>query len=738
VNDTSAAVPHSARLRITVIAGFAFALVVFLASQPRAAETADADAERVAGILEKNCSAAGCHGGAGAFSFDARNLQSLVDAKVVEPGNAAASELMRRVESGAMPLGGYQNQAGVKLPDADIQTLKRWIDGGAVPPKTSRAAAKRPFISEADTLASIVRDLEASREVDRRFYRYYSIVNLWNTPDVSEKDLALYRSALGKLVNHLSWEKEVSSPLAIGTGDTILRIDLRDYGWTVPTWNTLAASYPYAVLPNGLSGEAERVRALSGAIPPYLRADWFTAKASVAPLYHELLQLPDMLEGLERRLALDTAGNLRRGSARRFGVRDSGVSRNNRAVERQSTPFGGYWKSFDFGGNRIEQNIFRDPVHLTPDGGEVIFNLPNGLQGYLIVDSQGRRIDDAPVAIVRDRTNTDDPVVHNGRSCMGCHFKGLNAFRDEVATSLETRSGALFDVKMATNLYRGQAELDRLVEEDNARFARAINRSGGAIPASAAVEPVSQLARRYERTLDVSQAAAELDIADPVRLQKLIEGSVEVQRQGFDPLLGPKGGIQRDTWEQGFGRLAQELGVGVSAARNSLLNVAAGTMLRIELANDLNIRMAKVGDTVSFRTADDLRVNGRVALPKGSMIRSTIAQIQPSGGNDPRPAFLFTLDEAQPRNGATVRLSPSVVTMRDPNGAINTMALVNGLARVASTVNNGGGGGWNGLAGLNKGTNAASAAGALLNQSPRPANAAANMLPRGAMFEARF
>jgi hypothetical protein len=627
-----------------------------------------------------------------------------------------------------MPLGGYQNQAGVKLPDADIQTLKRWIDAGAHPVPATRVSARRPFISESDTMTAIVRDLESAPEVDRRYYRYYSVVNLWNTPDVDDSALAMYRSALGRLVNHLSWRPSVVPPRAVGPGSTLLRVDLRDYGWTIPTWNDIAADYPYAVLPNGLAAEAERIRSLSGAIPPYIRADWFTANASVAPLYHELLQLPDTLEGLERRLSVDAMGNLRRGTVRRFGVRDSGVSRNNRAMERHSTAFGAYWKSFDFDGNRIEQNIFRDPVHLTPDGGEIIFNLPNGLQGYFIVDAQGRRIDDAPVGIVRDRTNTDDPVVHNGRSCMGCHFKGMNSFRDEVAPSLQTRSGALFDVKQANDLYRGQPELDRLLAEDNARFANAIRRAGGGIPASAAVEPISQLARRYEQTLDVAQAAAELGIADPGQLQTLIAGSVEIQRQGFDPLLGPKGGIQRDTWEQGFGRLAQELGIGGSAQRNRLLNVAAGTTLRMELADDLNTRMAKVGDAVSFRTEQDLHVNGRVALPKGSMIRGVISQKQPGAGNNGLPAFQFKLEEAQPRNGVSVRLSPSVVTLISAMGNPDATSVINGLSRVAGAV--GGNPGW-------KGSSAAGLAGGLVNPQP-PAQPAAQMLPRGAVFQARF
>ena len=65
-----------------------------------------------------------------------------------------------------------------------------------------------------------------------------------------------------------------------------------------------------------------------------------------------------------------------------------------------STSFGAYWRSYDFATNAGKQNIFTHPLTFTPSGGEIIFNLPNGLQGYLLVDGRGSRIDDAPIAIV--------------------------------------------------------------------------------------------------------------------------------------------------------------------------------------------------------------------------------------------------------------------------------------------------------------------------------------------------
>ena len=145
---------------------------------------------------------------------------------------------------------------------------------------------------------------------------------------------------------------------------------------------------------------------------------------------------------------------------------------------------------------------------------------------------------------------------------MGCHVRGMNVFRDEISQTLRARPQALFNLDRAEALYPGQPELDRLLELDNSRFSRALDRTGSRTTGGTDDEPLSRLARKYESTLTVSQAAADLFIEDPKELEKLIEQSTPLQIQGFDQLLGPKGGIKRDSWEQGFLLVARELGIG--------------------------------------------------------------------------------------------------------------------------------------------------------------------------------
>ena len=398
----------------------------------------------------------------------------------------------------------------------------------------SGTPAHRPFVSEAQLLNAIRDDVRSASNQDRDYLRYYSVANLWNNPEIDDAELVVYRAALGKLINHLSWKREITMPRPLGPENLLLKIDLRDYEWSPETWRRITESYPYAL------GRA-----------PYIRVDWFVANAGKPPLYHDILRLPRTLGDLEAMLHLDTAFDIQQNFARRFGVRDSGVSRNNRAMERHSTIYGAYWKSFDFAGNSPERDIFKDPLDLHADGGEVIFNLPNGLQGYFIVNRQGQRIDDAPVNIVRDRTNLEDPVVHNGRSCIGCHVKGMNVFRDQIVATFAGRSQAVFDLERAEMLYPGQPELDQWLEIDNRRFADALVRASAGGPAGAG-EPINRISKKYEATVSLAQAAADLSIEDPKILIELIERTSDLQVFGFGQFLGPRGGMKRDAWEQAF------------------------------------------------------------------------------------------------------------------------------------------------------------------------------------------
>src|SRR5262249_51520533 len=146
---------------------------------------------------------------------------------------------------------------------------------------------------------------------------------------------------------------------------------------------------------------------------PLVRADWFIATASRAPLYYELLQLPANLAELERQLRVDAAVDIQQERVARAGFNGSGVSKNNRILERHDSVHGMYWRTYDFDavpqnlverGNLLpdKRNIFAYPLGpVTPPGsesfqhaaGEAIFSLPNGLHGFILVNANNVRQD---------------------------------------------------------------------------------------------------------------------------------------------------------------------------------------------------------------------------------------------------------------------------------------------------------------------------------------------------------
>ena len=263
----------------------------------------------------------------------------------------------------------------------------------------------------------------------------------------------------------------------------------------------------------------------------------------------------------------------------RAGFNNSGVSVNNRIVERHKSRYGAYWKSYDFAGNVGKQNIFTHPLDFTHDGGEIIFNLPNGLQAYYLSTATGERLDEAPINIVSD-AGARDPVVRNGLSCMGCHTEGMKTFDDQVRSVIEQSQNPIYDKAQGLRLYAEKSTMDEFIREDTERYRRALKESGGVFGGS---EPIQQLVKQFEGPLDAAHAAAEIGMQTDNFLKMIRENST-LQNAGLLVLGVEKGSVKRDAWESEFGTTASVLNLGEYArnddlfqdvdSNNSMLNIA--------------------------------------------------------------------------------------------------------------------------------------------------------------------
>ena len=517
------------------------------------------EAAKAQQVLKSHCYR--CHGQEGSveggmnFVLSASSLRSR---KKVVPGSPQTSLLLKRMTSSDDPMPPADEK---RRPSADeIAAVRAWIQAGAA--DFEAPAPPRSLMTIGLTFNYIKEDLGKISDRSRKFARYFTIGHLYNA-GLSEDELQSYRNALSKLVNSLSWESEVVNPKPVDPAKTILRIDLRDYRWTPEIWNRLVAEYPFEV---ALTTAAFRtVTESTGTDLPVIRADWFVFAASRPPLYHELLQLPATAKELEKELKIDVQANIDGERVARSGFNGSGVSRNNRMIERHRINSGAYWKSYDFAGNGGKQNLFASPLGpgggangFRHDGGEIIFNLPNGLQAYMLVDGEGGRIDKGPISIVSD-PKRPDRTVENGISCMSCHVRGTIDKTDQIREHVEKNPAAFSKTERESvlALYVPRAAFSALIKEDADRFSKAAAKTGAA---PGVTEPIVALALRFEAELDLTAAAGEAGVA-PTELLRAIDRAPPLGRS-LGVLKSSGGTVQRQTFTENFAELVNELRIG--------------------------------------------------------------------------------------------------------------------------------------------------------------------------------
>ncbi|MBB3208637.1 serine/threonine-protein kinase [Rhodopirellula rubra] len=560
-------------------------------SVSHASESEQTDAEKssrlaadVKELLRSRCSQ--CHGNDQQIAdLNVLSLESLLADDQVVPGDASNSRLyeilIEEDEDTRMPKG------APPLSEKELALVRHWIEADAPafpadieqPVEEDRDDSLNGLVGVDYVLKQILAH-QRTLPVEKRVRMRYFSCNHLIAGGATREQIDLQRKALAKAANHLSYQPRIA-PLTVVDGETatVFAYDLRDLGWHVQPYRNATKSanraeynlfdlvlleYPYSIayeasetydrLAMEYMHPAGMVRPI-----PYVRVDWFCSTALQPALYNDLMRLPLHLNELEKQIGVDSQANVRDGIAQRGAVAVSGVSHNNRAMERHPSNHGSYWKSIDYASSKGRDNLFADPINLHGAGGEMIFSLPNGLQAYYLATGDGLRLDSAPTTIVTDKFS-EDKNVRNGLSCIRCHDRGMKPFRDDVRASVIDLPGSYgFDKRKVAELYPTKETMDELIEEDRIRFLTAMKKVNDDDSDNETLAPVSR--RFLDAPIAYHTAVGELGLQSENSFEGMFR-SPQFAGAGLVPLSN-NGVIRRDMWEDYFPSIVEFLGLGV-------------------------------------------------------------------------------------------------------------------------------------------------------------------------------
>ena len=122
-----------------------------------------------------------------------------------------------------------------------------------------------------------------------------------------------------------------------------------------------------------------------------------------------------------------------------------------------------------------------------------------------------------------------------------------------------------------------QKDMDRVLRQDEAQFVQAVEEAAGPLlkveedkdkPIRAFPEPISTVAKLYQKDLGPEEMVAELGLKDVDELKRLVQDNVQLRKLGLGVFLG-SGAAKRTEWDSlkdrtlsTFHQAAVELGRG--------------------------------------------------------------------------------------------------------------------------------------------------------------------------------
>jgi hypothetical protein len=498
-------------------------------------------------ILTQNC--AKCHSEAGKnqyplFASSDPSVAHLATLLKVDLREINTSKLVERLTVEAHNCWGDCAQNGQTL----VQGLQAWAKMIA-PLPTATVPTPQGKVSDDQVTAWIAADrkgLSADRASYAQYTSLHALFNAGATPD----QLNTARVGISKALNAAArYAPKIVNPVAVDPYFLVYRFDIRDYWgyWPATPYavgagpapaNSSHAQTAWSRIKQGdingdfSDGKPSTYPNIAGFHSDYVEASQLAYTLSRPDVYNDIMNIPPISAPLETQLGVDTSKGVDSFS---YMTVDTPITLNKRMLMRAPISTGYFWKSTDpFAGTtfvwyerpipELDQSGGPDMLKTTPlsyggtgpggysfsgqitlndagaledglqaEASEIIWSLPNGLQGYMIGGAgDEQRVDAFTFVVVDPRrggAKQNDTVVPRpssgtqgnwrlleAASCHGCHDDGMNRAPDGMLPYIAANP-TKFDsatVARVQTLYPGTDKMSTWIEGDRNRFAAAV------------------------------------------------------------------------------------------------------------------------------------------------------------------------------------------------------------------------------------------------------------------------
>ncbi len=274
---------------------------------------------------------------------------------------------------------------------------------------------------------------------------------------------------------------------------------------------------------------AVSLRKLSGSDGAIVRADYFVAASSRAPLYYDFAGVKKTEGEFLASLGVDRVQQNELKALKASNLIRSKITDKERRIVLMVSPLGGVYETQDILVESGDHNPFRNPLNVYGKEGPQVFKhdasewfaaKPNKMFLTALYDGKGRRQESVPDKIAKD-AHAKDGIVTPIVSCIRCHeregFAGLQPFTDDQFPLLSGKASAVASklpevAQRLGEVYQPQRMI-RSIARDREDYTLAVAQATGVAPGEAAKALSNVYANFTDDTVSLAKAASEAGVS---------------------------------------------------------------------------------------------------------------------------------------------------------------------------------------------------------------------------------